>query len=147
MRSYALGVGERAGGQTRRAHGQRAGVSMTTQTAQQQSNRALKVKPRPAPDPLAGFEIRGREQVEKALRLHPTLLPLLVEMKAEAERRFPECELLMLAPMRDSPSDLVVRVKTDAADAYERLAQFDDEWARPRWKEINGRLMLTLIVP
>jgi hypothetical protein len=125
---------------------------MTTQTAQRQTSRAPKARPRttprPAPaDPLAGLEVKDREWVEKVLRVRPTLARLLSEMKAEALRRFPECERLMLVPMGDSPRDFFMRVKTRAPDAYERLERFDAEWAHPRWKLINGRLKLTLIVP
>jgi hypothetical protein len=121
---------------------------MTTQTEQQQANRAPKhPAPRSVPDTLAGFEVKDGEQVKKILRQRPMLAPLLVEMMAEIHKHFPEAERVVLAPEWESPGNLVARVMTHVEDAVASEERFDDAWTFPRWESHQGRLLLNVLAP
>jgi hypothetical protein len=100
-----------------------------------------------SPNPLAGYKVSDREQVEKVLRQRRSLIPLLQEMKEAVAAFFPEGEQLLLSPMWDAPNSLIVSVVTRSANAYTQLEQFDEAWAQPRWKRLAARLNLTVVVP
>lgn len=91
--------------------------------------------------------MRDRDQVEKTLRLHPALAPLLTEMKAQISKHFPEAQRLILAPEWESPANLAVRVVTQMEDTIAGLERFDDAWTYPRWGQHKVRLLLAVLAP
>jgi hypothetical protein len=98
-------------------------------------------------NPLEGYEVRDREQVEKLVHKRPVLGAQLVEMRAAAREYFPDMERMQVGLMWDSPKDLIVRVVTHDPNAYKQLERFGIEWEDPRWKELGGRLHLTVASP
>lgn len=98
----------------------------------------------------AGYQMRDRLNVQRFLREHSFLLPLLYETIAKTPEYFPgavvRLDLFQDPESEDVSEHLFVRIvsELEAREAYDKLRQLQSEWWLARLPEARGQMTIGL---